>query len=318
MASKRHHPWKSTEPFIGPSRPPSRWRLAHIPTPILNNIVDYLGYEALLLVPDLYLCKPGDSPNNHRPFSLDLKSMSLVDWAFRNNVMGRQIFHTISLHSVEDMRKVDNKLSEQSRKHFRSVLLFRSLFGSKLTTPYVYSRMILVPPSRPETDRAAWQVARQTILSSMTNLEELFDYSGAIINAAHTLPGSLREITLLLVPGDFRPLPLEILTLNKLRIETSNHTRTENVKNTTSLSFPPKVQAVCNKLQTLHTLSLVLPGLSTCVCSHAARLPEDKVYKDLLPLHLSTLKCLELEIPFCVIKPNGPRESQWVSGGTMS
>jgi hypothetical protein len=67
----------------------------------------------------LYLYTPGDSLNNHRPLTGDLRNMSMVNWAFRHNVMGKQILHTISLHDVENMRKADESLTQQSRCHFR-------------------------------------------------------------------------------------------------------------------------------------------------------------------------------------------------------
>jgi hypothetical protein len=104
---------------VGPALPPSRWRLDHVPPAILDSIIDYFGWEAIKIAPHLYLYKSGDSLNNHRPMTGDLKSMSMVNWAFRQNVMGKQILHTISLHDVENIRKADESLTQQSRCHFR-------------------------------------------------------------------------------------------------------------------------------------------------------------------------------------------------------
>lgn len=105
--------------MMGPARPPSCWPLDYVPAPILNSIVDHLGWEALAASNALYLYNPGDSPNDHRPFTLDLQNFSLVDWTFRHNVMGRKIIHTLVLHGVDDMRGKDGIFSPQLRRHFR-------------------------------------------------------------------------------------------------------------------------------------------------------------------------------------------------------
>lgn len=101
-----------------PEPPPSTWPLEHIPDVILGIINDYLGDRACLrrgrIVKSLL-------HSDARPFSAELKSMSLVCWAFRNDVMKRKMVHTITLSGLDNLKQRNLQLGPQLRHHFRYV-----------------------------------------------------------------------------------------------------------------------------------------------------------------------------------------------------
>jgi hypothetical protein len=176
-------------------------------------------------------------------------------------------------------------------------------------------RLILIPPSLKPNEsipRKPWITARRKILKSLTNLEEIYDHTGEIVRHAHILPPLLRKVDITVQLGDYEPAPLQVTRLDERRIDTSTKGCKEHPHNKESQVFHKKVRAICKDIKEVDNLSLRIPGLPTCRCSHVPRFPEDEVIKDPLPEHISPLESLELVVPFACIKPKGPRESHWV------
>jgi hypothetical protein len=107
--------------LYGPELPPSTWPLDHVPTPILNGITDHMGNESIAWAVSLKLDvhRKGNDLNDLRIFSADLKNMSLVDWTFRNNVLGRQVVNTLSLWGPDHIRNRDRRFGPNFKRYFR-------------------------------------------------------------------------------------------------------------------------------------------------------------------------------------------------------
>ena len=75
--------------MIGPEAPPSKWSLDHVPTPILDSILQHLCPAPKLLA----------TVNSLFPLSPDLKAMSLVDHTFRQIILKDLVLHTVMIKS---------------------------------------------------------------------------------------------------------------------------------------------------------------------------------------------------------------------------
>ena len=75
--------------MIGPEAPPSKWSLDHVPTPILDSILQHLCLAPKLLA----------TVNSLFPLSPDLKAMSLVDHTFRQIILKDLVLHTVMIKS---------------------------------------------------------------------------------------------------------------------------------------------------------------------------------------------------------------------------
>jgi hypothetical protein len=179
---------------------------------------------------------------------------------------------------------------------------------------FTFSSIAFLQPEEEGTDNEAWAKARNDLLMSLTSAEAVDDLTGELVRFIHVLPPSVRTLRIVLQPGVYTALPLNISSLEKLNIEPDRKTLRETWSNKEASEFVTKIQGVCKSLKKVEILHISLPGLSTCPCSHSRRFADDKVYsyKDVLPLHLG-LSRLKLEVPFCSIKPGGSRESHWVS-----
>lgn len=117
---------KSTVQF-GPERPPSKWSLEDVPDPILCSIVDVLAVDAIKehVHWSSQCCHranlqefPKETPT-YIPFSPDLRNMSVTSKAFRANVMGRKIIHTLLLGPSDHMSRVDEVMTKETRRYVR-------------------------------------------------------------------------------------------------------------------------------------------------------------------------------------------------------
>jgi hypothetical protein len=104
------------------SRPPSSWPLDCIPGHTLDMIVDYVAQDAI--ESDFY-DPSGTSFEQERigygliPFSLDLKNMSLVNRAFRENVFRREFMELVILDSFDRVKTGMASIREESFTYIR-------------------------------------------------------------------------------------------------------------------------------------------------------------------------------------------------------
>jgi hypothetical protein len=97
--------------------PPSSWPLDYVPGHILDKIVDYVAQDAI--ESDFY--DPSGTPLEQErtgygliPFSPDLKNMSLVNRAFRENVFRRKVMELVILDSFDRVETGLASIREES------------------------------------------------------------------------------------------------------------------------------------------------------------------------------------------------------------
>lgn len=104
------------------SSPPSSWPLDYVPGHILDKIMDYVALDAI--ESDFY-DPSGASFEQERieygliPFSLDLKNMSLVNRAFRENVFRRKVMELVILDSFDRVETGLASIREESFTYIR-------------------------------------------------------------------------------------------------------------------------------------------------------------------------------------------------------
>jgi hypothetical protein len=110
------------EPCLGPSLPPSRWRLDHVPDLILDNIMHHLAVEAT----KTHSCDKSGCGYHPRtsiplliPFTRELRTISLVNHEFRENVLRREIMDVVVLHTTEQTLLALSKIREESFGYIR-------------------------------------------------------------------------------------------------------------------------------------------------------------------------------------------------------
>jgi hypothetical protein len=112
-----HH--KKNRPTLGPPLPPSRWPLQHVPACILDVIVDIIADAAVDLVDKPEIFKVDPNLEVFRPLSPELKNMSLVNKAFRRNIMEGKIIHTVVIKSPRHLTKVQSQFTQEGRTYIR-------------------------------------------------------------------------------------------------------------------------------------------------------------------------------------------------------
>jgi hypothetical protein len=109
---------------FGPEPPRSKWRLDHLPQPVLDSIVDALADLALDLASPrswkssyfTFICE--EKPP-FVPLSAELKAMSMTNKTFRQNVFGRKIVPYIEVKTPKQYTDVHRILSRETRRYVR-------------------------------------------------------------------------------------------------------------------------------------------------------------------------------------------------------
>lgn len=107
MAVIEYLPTQSQGINYGPPAPPSKWTLPDVPSTVLDVIVDTITDAAT------------DEKSHIRPWSADLASLSLVNKAFRRNVMERKVIDTVLVKSPKHLVKVKQQLTAEGKGYIR-------------------------------------------------------------------------------------------------------------------------------------------------------------------------------------------------------
>jgi hypothetical protein len=82
-------------------------------------IVDIIADAAVDLVDKPEIFKVDPNLEVFRPLSPELKNMSLVNKAFRRNIMERKIIHTVVVKSPRHLTKVQSQFTQEGRTYIR-------------------------------------------------------------------------------------------------------------------------------------------------------------------------------------------------------
>lgn len=177
-------------------------------------------------------------------------------------------------------------------------------------------RYVSFPPStrRDQSEgQQPWTYQFDRLLKTLPNVKDISDECLRLAYCRVPLSTSLERIDMH-ITGVQIPTSLPIAHLKKLHIACPGFQRKEedhpdNLE--TVMMWDAFIKKLCRNLQSLSTLQLTLPGLSTCGCTH-----KDTGligFRDLLLDFPCPLKALRLNVPTCCIDPGSIREAQWVS-----
>jgi hypothetical protein len=173
-------------------------------------------------------------------------------------------------------------------------------------------RYVSFPPStrRDQSEgQQPWTYQFDRLLKTLPNVKDISDECLRLAYCRVPLPTSLERIDMH-ITGVQTPTSLPIAHLKKLHIACPGFQRKEedhpdNLE--TVLMWDRFIKKLCRNLQSLSTLQLTLPGLSTCGCTH-----KDTGligFRDLLLDFPCPLKALRLNVPTCCIDPGSIREA---------
>ena len=152
-----------------------------------------------------------------------------------------------------------------------------------------------------------------TFVSTLPRLEYLHDNSLCLSTTPTTFPEMMKYLGVTIRGGDSKVFPLLISKIDHLHILPSCGSARESKENLETLVWDRKIRSLIQNVKGIKLLTLAMPGLRTCGCSHESRLPDDHTFKNPLEDLTYTLDCLMLCMGACHPCPGSSRESQWVS-----
>jgi hypothetical protein len=151
-------------------------------------------------------------------------------------------------------------------------------------------------------------------ISSLPKLEAIYDDSRAFLHKRMPLPKNMRFIGITLKDGNSVPESLDVRSVFSVRISPPVEALKESKDNLEVTFWHSKVSALIRKFKEVTMLSLRLPGLPTCGCSHQdSPIPEHHHLRSPLEDISFIIPLLHLYLPFCSAIPGHQREDQWVS-----
>jgi len=151
---------------------------------------------------------------------------------------------------------------------------------------------------------------RKDLIERCPNLEILKDETrelGYMMDIS--LPSTVSHLFLHLKAGKASAKPIKAPGISDLVI-TADLTLRESPHNTEASEYSSKVLTLCRNIVRLDSLSLQLPGLQV---HPLYRMPIGSKVEDMLPPTLKSISELQIQLPFCSLEPDNPRQTHAVS-----